>query len=231
MDIFVYSDESGVFDPIHNEYFVFSGIICLSKDIKDNCLRKYLGLERELRQRANYNINKELKASDITIKEKRKLFSSMKNTYKFTIIIDQKKILKNIISNKKTKQRYLDYAFKIGLKNALQNLISEKVIDKDEVKNIYIFCDEHNTATNGLYELREGLLQEFKFGTFNWNYNIFFNPLFEKIDTVNVKYLSSEKNPLIRASDIIANRIYFHCTKQEFNKIDEIENLFVKYLP
>ena len=103
MDIFVYSDESGVFDPIHNEYFVFAGIICLSKDEKDNCLRKYLGLERELRQRANYDIDEELKAVKITIKEKRKLFSSLKNTYKFTAIIDQKKINENIISNKKTK--------------------------------------------------------------------------------------------------------------------------------
>lgn len=231
MDIFVYSDESGVFDPIHNEYFVFAGIICLSKDEKDNCLRKYLGLERELRQRANYDIDEELKAVKITIKEKRKLFSSLKNTYKFTAIIDQKKINENIISNKKTKQRYLDYAYKIGLKNALQNLISKKVINKNEVKNIYVFCDEHNTATNGLYELREGLLQEFKFGTFNGNYKVFFKPLFEKIDTVNVRFLPSEKNPLIRASDIIANRIYFHCTKNEFNKIKKVENLFIKYLP
>ena len=100
MDIFVYSDESGVFDPIHNEYFVFSGIICLSKDERDNCLRKYLGLERELRQRANYDIDKELKATTITIKEKRKLFSSMKKTYKFCAIIDQKRVNKNIICNK-----------------------------------------------------------------------------------------------------------------------------------
>ena len=125
----------------------------------------------------------------------------------------------------------MDYAYKIGLKNALQNLISKKVINKNEVKNIYVFCDEHNTATNGLYELREGLLQEFKFGTFNGNYKVFFKPLFEKIDTVNVRYLPSEKNPLIRASDIIANRIYFHCTKNEFNKIKKVENLFIKYLP
>lgn len=231
MDIFVYSDESGVFDPVHNEYFVFSGIICLSKNEKDNCLRKYLGLERELRNRANYNIDKELKATDITIKEKRKLFSSVKNTYKFTVIVDQKRIHKRIVCDKKTKQRYLDYAFKMGLKYAFQNLIDEGVIEEKEVKNIYVYCDEHNTATNGRYELCEGLLQEFKYGTFNFNYNKYFSPLFTNIDSVNVAFLCSKKNPLIRASDIIANRIYFHCVKNEFNKINEVDNLFVKYLP
>ena len=231
MDIFVYSDESGVFDPIHNEYFVFSGIICLSKDEKDNCLRKYLGLERELRHRANYDIDKELKATDITIKEKRKLFNSMKNIYKFCVIVDQKRVNKNIISNKKTKQRFLDYAFKMGLKNALKSLISQEIIACNEVKHIYVFCDEHNTATNGRYELQEALFQEFKIGTFNWSYNIYFEPLFKKINSVNVEFLCSKKQPLIRASDVIANRIYFHCTRNEFDKIKGVENLFIKHLP
>lgn len=231
MDIFVYSDESGVFDPIHNEYFVFSGVICLSKDEKDNCLRKYLGLERELRHRANYDIDKELKATDITIKEKRKLFNSMKNIYKFCVIVDQKRVNKNIISNKKTKQRFLDYAFKMGLKNALKSLISQEIIDCNEVENIYVFCDEHNTATNGRYELQEALFQEFKIGTFNWSYNIYFEPLFKKINSVNVEFLCSKKQPLIRASDVIANRIYFHCTRNEFDKIKGVENLFIKHLP
>ena len=137
MDIFVYSDESGVFDPIHNEYFVFSGIICLSKDEKDNCLRKYLGLERELRHRANYDIDKELKATDITIKEKRKLFNSMKNIYKFCVIVDQKRVNKNIISNKKTKQRFLDYAYKRAVKKALLYIINNNILNTQDIDNIY----------------------------------------------------------------------------------------------
>lgn len=41
MDIFVYSDESGVFDVDHNDIFVFGGIILLGKGAKDDCARKY----------------------------------------------------------------------------------------------------------------------------------------------------------------------------------------------
>ena len=36
MNIFVYSDESGVFDVAHNDFYVFGGILFLSKNEKDN---------------------------------------------------------------------------------------------------------------------------------------------------------------------------------------------------
>lgn len=34
MNIYVYSDESGVFDKEHNEYFVFGGLILLEQETK-----------------------------------------------------------------------------------------------------------------------------------------------------------------------------------------------------
>lgn len=34
MDVYVYSDESGVFDSVHNDYFVFGGIIFFDKKTK-----------------------------------------------------------------------------------------------------------------------------------------------------------------------------------------------------
>ena len=35
MNLFVYSDESGVFDHKHNDLFVFGGLVFLSKEDKD----------------------------------------------------------------------------------------------------------------------------------------------------------------------------------------------------
>ena len=40
MDLFIYSDESGVFDKVHNEIFVYGGLIFLSKEEKDDYNRK-----------------------------------------------------------------------------------------------------------------------------------------------------------------------------------------------
>lgn len=45
MDLFVYSDESGVFDKAHNEIFVFGGLIFIGKDQKDEYARRYIAAE------------------------------------------------------------------------------------------------------------------------------------------------------------------------------------------
>lgn len=45
MDIFVYSDESGVFDVKHNDIYVFGGLILLGKEERDVCARKYLAVD------------------------------------------------------------------------------------------------------------------------------------------------------------------------------------------
>lgn len=49
MDLFIYSDESGVFDKVHNEIFVYGGLIFLSKEEKDDYNRKYLTAEKAIR--------------------------------------------------------------------------------------------------------------------------------------------------------------------------------------
>ena len=41
MNLYIYSDESGVFDKAHNNYFVFGGIICIDNNEKEMLSRKY----------------------------------------------------------------------------------------------------------------------------------------------------------------------------------------------
>lgn len=225
MDLYIYSDESGVFDYVHNDFFVFGWIIFFSKSEKENANRKYLTAERHMQNR----YNSELKACIVNNKDKLKLFRSLNEYEKGSVIIKQNVVKKTCFANKKTKQRYLDYAFKIGLKRHLESLIKEGVISIDEIENIYLFQDEHSTATDGLYELRESLLNEFKYGTHNWNYRKFFPPLFPKIKNVDVQFCESKKNRLIRCADIIANRVYYCAVN---NKIVEISNkVFVHRLP
>ena len=49
MQLYVHSDESGVFDKIHNDIFVFGGLIFLDKENKDIFARRYLKAERDIR--------------------------------------------------------------------------------------------------------------------------------------------------------------------------------------
>ena len=158
MDLFIYTDESGVFDRVHNSNYVYGGLILFGKNQKEDCARKYLHAERCIRYK-NYSKDDELKASFVTNREKGKLLRSLNSYVKFGVIIDQYKVMDSIFSDKKTKQRYLDYAYKIGLKRCLENLISTSVISPGSINNMYIFADEHSTATNGRYELKETLEQ------------------------------------------------------------------------
>lgn len=212
MDIYVYSDESGVFDVKHNSLFVFGGLLFFGKEDKDVFTRKYSHAETVLRNNKSVEKGYELKAIKISNTEKYQLLRSMNNVYKFGVVIHQEKIRPEIFDNKKSKQRYLDYAYKIALKKALKTLALRGVYKKEDVDKIHIFVDEHSTATDGRYELREAVEQELKIGTFNDNYNHFFPPLFPKASGVDLQYCDSSKFLLVRSADIVANHLFYRAT-------------------
>lgn len=67
------------------------------------------------------------------------------------------------------------YQIKIKkLFRSLNNCYKFGVIVLEEIERIYFYIDEHTTATNGKYELKEGLEQEFKYGTYNLNFSVYF---------------------------------------------------------
>ena len=68
MNIYVYSDESGVFDSKNNDYFVFAGIIFLSKESHEIWKRKYLSAERTIRKSEELSKEVEVKATKWRIK-------------------------------------------------------------------------------------------------------------------------------------------------------------------
>lgn len=173
----------------------------------------------------------ELKATAITNKEKGKLFRSLNKCHKFGVIIREQKVLNRIFESKKDKQRYLDYAYKIAIKRAFQELMKKKILDETKVENLYFFVDEHTTATNGCYELREGLEQEFKNGTYNWKYDTYFPPIFSNLGSVQLDFCNSQKKLLVRNADIIANRIFYYAKQANFEKLCSIKNLYITYLP
>lgn len=225
MNIWIYSDESGVFDKKHEQYFVFAGVIFLSDDDRQSWIRKYRRAEDVIIKRHGSKPNFEAKAAKITNTEKGKLFRSLNNCNKFATVIELEKVKSQIYSDKKHKQRYLDYAYKIALKVAFKQMISQGLIKPDNVENIFVFPDEHTTATSGRYELHEALEREFKIGTFNMDYSLFFPPLFPRLKGLQVQYCNSANKPLVRASDIIANRIYHDANNGCIEAIQTIPNL------
>ena len=231
MNIYIYSDESGVFDNVHNDIFVFGGIILIGTDAKEEWSRRYAKAERNIRDSKKVGPHYELKATQVSNKEKGKLFRSLNNCYKFGVVIREKEILERIFASKKDKQRYLDYAYKIAVKKALKDLINRGIIVKEEVERLYFYVDEHTTATNGRYELRECLEQELKNGTFNCEYSRYFPPVFSDLKELNLEFCNSKSKLLVRAADIVANRIFYHATKGDMRGLRHIKNLYISKLP
>ena len=231
MNIYIYSDESGVFDSVHNDIFVFGGLIILGTESKNEWSRRYAAAERVIRNSKNVDSHYELKAVQVTNKEKSKLFRSLNNCYKFGIVIKQKELHQRIFTTKKDKQRFLDYAYKIAVKRALKDLINKGILNVDEVENMYFYVDEHTTATNGKYELRESLEQEFKNGMFNYSYNVFHEPLFKGMNQVHLEFCNSKSKLLVRAGDIVANKIFYHAVRNDKKGLSKLSNLHVEYLP
>ena len=230
MNIYVYSDESGVFDKVHNNIFVFGGLIILGSNSKEKWSRRYSAIEKNIRKSSDYNIDCELKATKISNHDKNKIFRSLNNCYKFGVVIDQQRIHTNIFDTKKDKQRYLDYAYKIAVKRALEKMICNKIIEKSDVDRMFFYVDEHTTATNGCYELEQALEQEFKSGTFNFNYCVHYPPLFPGLKELHLELCNSQSKLLVRAADIVANKIYYIARNNIILNADEA-NLNVIKLP
>lgn len=231
MNIFIYSDESGVFDKVHNDIFVFGGLIFLSKENRDTASRMYSKAEKDICKSAEYLRGKEAKACFLSNNDKGKLFRSLNSFIKFGVIIDQASVYDRIFSNKKSKQRFLDYAYKIAVKNCLESLINDRTIDPSGKHNMYFNVDEHSTATNGIYELHETLEEEFKYGIYNYDFGFYREPIFPNLNDLKVSFCDSKAKPLIRAADIISNKIYHKAVSNDYKYLRTRNNLYIKYLP
>lgn len=186
-----------------------------SKNERDMWSRKYIKAENDVRRKEHISPDAEVKASIITNGSKSSLYRSLNQAEKFGIVISQKCLLDPLFQDKKSKQRYLDWAYKMAVKTKFNFLIKQKLINPDDVEGLYFFVDEHTTATNGRYELESALEQEFKLGTYNFKWDSFYPPIFPNLYNVSVEYCNSAVKTLIRAADIVANRIYYlasnHC--------------------
>lgn len=233
MNIYIYSDESGVFDHVHNEYFVFAGLIIVGEESKTEWSHKYANVENTIRKIISKDKSFEIKATTISNANKDKIFRSLNHCYKFACVVEENRVNNNIWNSKKDKQRYLDYVYKISVKRALEQLINNGVFVPKDVERLYFFVDEHSTATNGKYELRESLEQEFKNGTYNTNYSLFFPPIFPDIKEVQLEFCDSSapSKRLVRAADIIANKIYYLTTTNRRDKFDTIQNITITIQP
>ena len=232
MTIFIRADESGVFDPIHNDFFIFAGLIFLNRQEMELTSRRFISLERKLRNKKEYRDMPELKAAFLKHADRRALFTVTESCSRFASIINLKKLdHKSVLSDKKSKQRYLDYAFKRGMKEAMKWMVARGSIFLDDPAEFDIILDERATATNSKYSLADSILYEMRGEIFDMQTPRTFAPALPSTRKVTVRYGNSEKEPLLRAADVLANRILHECRHGDLWSIKDKNNLFILNLP
>lgn len=212
MKVYVYADESGTFDKTHNELFVYGGIVVPGKEAKDELERRYLAVEDSIKSEpGSIDAGDEAKACRLSMKERKRLFRVVEKSRcrQFGYIVQQGKLKDAVFATKATRQRYLDWALKMGIKLCVNSMFKDGSLLKSDVDKLAVFVDEHSSSTAGKYNLCESINEEFRTGIYNPETNTEFAPVFSPdFPKIPVGYLNSEKTTLIRAADVTANWIY-----------------------
>ncbi|EHI73847.1 Protein of uncharacterised function (DUF3800) [Streptococcus criceti] len=218
MKISLFIDDSGVFHS-NNDIFVYAGDCFVSDYEKMSAKHKYKKINKEISK--SLNRSDELKASNLKRKHKRALYKVLEKEISFSVVIDIQKIKEYVIKDKKSRQRFKDYALKRIVKELFKVLIDRGIICKTDDINLFVNIDQQGFSTNGFYGLGDGIFEELHEGITNFNYGNFFPPILTGNLDVITKSCVSENDYLIQAADILANRIWnsYRLEKSEMRNI------------
>lgn len=212
--IYINIDDSGKLVSTQ-EVSVYAGIIFTSKSEKDKFITQYRSIVENIKCKyCNKDITicksskacPELKHNMLKPKHIRQLMNYIKKYSILACIINNNKVYTEIKKEAASRGRFLDYSLKLLIKNAIIHLIHEKKVDTHIPVKLVINIDEQTTKSNGYYNLKEGIIEELKYGINNYNYSIKYPPILYDVD-VSLTYQKSEKSYSIQASDLIAGTI------------------------
>ena len=212
--LYINLDDSGKLVE-HEKVAVYAGLLFTSKLQKDKFITQYRSIIQQIRchyckQNPVSCMQKncpEVKHNMLKAKHNRRIINYIKKYSCLCCIIQNGQIYPKIKQDKASRGRYLDFALKLLIKRTIQELIKNKVLRADKPLNLVINIDEQTTKTNGYYNLKDGIIEELKFGIHNYNYNAIYSPILTSDLNIKLCYQKSDKNFLIQASDLIAGTV------------------------
>ena len=213
--IYINIDDSGKL--VNSEKVaIYAGVVFTSKKEKDKFITQYRSIVQELKCRyCKINIEEckqndscpELKHNMLKPEHNRQLMNYIRKYMTLCCVINNDKVYLNIKNDRASRGRFLDYSLKLLIKQTVKGLIKENRINPDNPIRLVINIDEQTTKTNGYYNLRDGILEELKYGINNFNYSCAYKPVVNSDLDVSVCYQKSEKSYLIQATDLVAGTV------------------------
>ena len=213
--IYINIDDSGKL-VCTEKVAIYAGLVFTSKLEKDKFITQYRNIVQNIKCKycnkdiTNCTSNKscpELKHNMLKPKHNRQLMNYIKKYSVLCCIINNDMIYPNIKQDKASRGRYLDFALKLLVKQTIKGLIKDGIIDPNQPIKLVLNIDEQTTKSNGYYNLKDGILEELKYGIYNYNYNTIHTPIIKSSLEISVCYQKSEKSYLIQAADLIAGTI------------------------
>ena len=175
-EVYINLDDSGKLT--HKEKVcVYGGIVFLSKDEKDKFITQYRSIINDIKckycmqQKTKCNNEcPEIKNTNIKQNDKRRIMNYIKKHYSVALVIKNDEVYDHIKNNKAAKGRFVDYAIRRLIKHIIESLIKSKKINPSKPVRLIINIDQQSTKSNGYYNLRDGLIEELKYGIINYNY-------------------------------------------------------------
>lgn len=203
-EIYINLDDSGKLST-NERLSVYGGIIFFSKHEKDKFITQYRSIIKSIKEK--YEENTEIKNINIKPQDKRRIMNYLKKYYVVGLVINNSKVYKHIIKSKAAKGRFLDYSIRRMVKEVINKLIKESKINPFKPVKIVINIDNQTTKSNGYYNLKDGLLEELKYGISSFNYGVHINPIIFSELKLDIKYQDSRTSFSIQAADLLAGTI------------------------
>ncbi len=212
--IYINIDDSGKL-VCSEKVAIYAGLVFSSKKEKDKFITQYRSIVQSIKckyckndiEHCTKDFCPELKHNMLKAKHNRQIMNYIKKYSILCCVINNDKVYPNIKTDTASRGRYLDFALKLLIKHTIKGLIKEKIIDPNIPLKLVINIDEQTTKTNGYYNLKDGIVEELKYGIFNYNYNTIYPPIISSDLDVSICYQKSEKSFLIQASDLIAGTV------------------------
>lgn len=208
-EIYINLDDSGKLTT-KEKISVYGGLIFLSKNEKDKFITQYKSIINQIKNKyysQDKMVYSEIKNTNVMPKDKRRIINYIKKYYIVALIIKNDCVYKKIITNKASRGRFLDFAIRRMIKEIIKRLIKENKLDAQKDLKIIINIDNQTTKNNGYYNLRDGLIEELKYGIRNFNYGNTLTPIIFGNLEVKVCYQNSIKSYVVQAADILAGTI------------------------
>lgn len=231
--VYIYMDDSG--KMTHAEKCCsYGGVYFKNRNDRDNFKRLYVDIIKDNKckfcecDKTNCAHDcPEIKSNNTNTKFRRRIVNLIKNSeyaHSFATTIYNRDIPLEVLNVKHSRGRRTDYYQKRIIKEIVKKLIAEKDIDPYKHLTLIIRIDESPQATNGKYDLKESIIEEFLYGITNFDYGCTFPPILFGGLKVDLDYVNSKETALVQASDFFVGYVNAtHLWKPERENLDFVD--------